>query len=238
LKTAALAYTPYGYIDRQARPVAMLGFNGDRYDPLNRLYALGKGYRSYNPVLMRFVSPDSLSPFAQGGTNAYAYCAGDPINYVDPTGHSPTAKQLIQARSKLKKSVNSAMSQKIYLKKNQVDKRSKANTAPLDTPTIPETLQLSGRQRRAAKSQGSSILSNPASREKTYKDRQEYYLFVDKFLNTQAELGQQFFGYKSQAEIKTAKLELDRIRDEASLLRAAATRLYPYTDILTAQRAV
>ncbi len=50
-------------------------------------YLLGNGYRAFNPVLMRFNSPDSLSPFGKGGLNAYAYCAGDPVNRVDPTGH-------------------------------------------------------------------------------------------------------------------------------------------------------
>ncbi|MFC9753074.1 RHS repeat-associated core domain-containing protein [Streptomyces sp. NPDC056921] len=38
-------------------------------------------------TLARFHSPDSLSPFGDAGLNAYAYCLGDPINRVDPTGH-------------------------------------------------------------------------------------------------------------------------------------------------------
>lgn len=63
------------------------GFNGERRDPVSGTYHLGNGYRAYNPVLMRFNCPDSLSPFGEGGINPYAYCAGDPINRTDPTGH-------------------------------------------------------------------------------------------------------------------------------------------------------
>lgn len=64
------------------------GFNGQLPDPLTGHYLLGHGYRAYNPVLMRFNSPDNLSPFAEGGVNAYAYCRGDPVNHSDPSGHA------------------------------------------------------------------------------------------------------------------------------------------------------
>ncbi|ADW76673.1 nematicidal protein 2-like protein (plasmid) [Rahnella aceris] len=63
------------------------GFNGERPDPVSGSYHLGNGYRAYNPVLRRFNCPDSLSPFGAGGINPYAYCAGDPVNHTDPTGH-------------------------------------------------------------------------------------------------------------------------------------------------------
>jgi RHS repeat-associated protein len=81
------SYTPYGVRHPQANPLELLGYTGERADPVTGHYLLGNGYRAYNPVLMRFNSPDSLTPFGEGEMNAYAYCSGDPINRVDPTGH-------------------------------------------------------------------------------------------------------------------------------------------------------
>lgn len=77
-------YSPYGFVAMGS--TQMLGFCGQRCEPLTGNYALGNGHRTYSPALMRFYSADSLSPFAAGGLNAYAYCAGDPINRYDPSG--------------------------------------------------------------------------------------------------------------------------------------------------------
>lgn len=81
------SYTPFGDQRRRTNAcAAALGFTG-QYQESNRTYLLGHGYRAYNPRLMRFHSPDSLSPFNEGGLNGYAYCAGDPLNRHDPSGH-------------------------------------------------------------------------------------------------------------------------------------------------------
>ena len=85
----SLAYNPYGHSAELPVLHLMAGFNGERRDPLSGHYLLGNGYRAFNPALMRFNSPDSLSPFGDGGINAYAYCGGDPVNREDPTGHMP-----------------------------------------------------------------------------------------------------------------------------------------------------
>lgn len=82
-----LAYSPYGHRSPESGLFSLLGFNGGRRERVTGHYLLGNGYRAFNPVLMRFNSPDSLSPFGKGGVNAYAYCEGDPVNRVDPTGH-------------------------------------------------------------------------------------------------------------------------------------------------------
>jgi len=84
----ATAYTAYGHRPAEGGLTSLLGFNGERLDPITGHYLLGNGYRAFNPQLMRFNSPDSLSPFGKGGLNGYAYCVGDPVNRVDPTGHT------------------------------------------------------------------------------------------------------------------------------------------------------
>ncbi|RXV65328.1 RHS repeat-associated core domain-containing protein [Burkholderia stabilis] len=82
-------YTVYGYVYRSqgGRMLSRLGFNGECLEPVTGHYLLGHGYRIYDPCLMRFHSPDTMSPLGSGGINSYAYCSGDPINSVDPSGH-------------------------------------------------------------------------------------------------------------------------------------------------------
>jgi RHS repeat-associated protein len=79
-------YAPYGHHYAESGPGSLLGYNGEAVDSVTRHYLLGNGHRAFNPVLMRFNSPDLLSPFGRGGLNAYAYCQGDPVNFSDPTG--------------------------------------------------------------------------------------------------------------------------------------------------------
>ncbi|MBO9549825.1 RHS repeat-associated core domain-containing protein [Pseudomonas sp.] len=81
------AYGAHPYV--QDKPLrGGLGYNGEALEADSGWYLLGNGYRAYNPVLMRFHSPDALSPFDDGGLNCYAYCLGNPINLRDPTGHT------------------------------------------------------------------------------------------------------------------------------------------------------
>ncbi|MBV4533976.1 RHS repeat-associated core domain-containing protein [Pseudomonas sp. SWRI107] len=71
------------------------GYTGQQQDRHTGCYILGNGYRAYNPVLRRFHSPDDLSPFGEGGLNAYVYCNGDPVNKQDPSGHIPSTLKLL-----------------------------------------------------------------------------------------------------------------------------------------------
>jgi RHS repeat-associated protein len=85
LRTAV--YTAYGERHSNDAMQSPLAFNGEVRDEVSGWYLLGQGYRAYNPGLMRFHSPDSLSPFGSGGVNPYTYCLGNPIAMRDPTGH-------------------------------------------------------------------------------------------------------------------------------------------------------
>lgn len=82
------AYTAFGHSANLPSLRTLQGFNGEQIDRALGAYQLGLGYRTYSPGLMRFQSPDSLSPFGKGGINCYTYCGGDPVNYTDPTGHA------------------------------------------------------------------------------------------------------------------------------------------------------
>lgn len=86
-KANPIAYSAYGEQSAEKEVATKLGFNGQFREANRGWYLLGNGYRAYNPRLMRFHSPDSWSPFGRGGLNAYMYCAGDPVNHSDPTGH-------------------------------------------------------------------------------------------------------------------------------------------------------
>ena len=45
---------------------------------------------AYSPALRRWMVPDPLGE-KYYGVNPYAYCSGDPVNYVDPEGQKVSA---------------------------------------------------------------------------------------------------------------------------------------------------
>ncbi|RRU23522.1 RHS repeat-associated core domain-containing protein [Stenotrophomonas sp. 278] len=81
-----VAYTAYGFPYRGPRWTE-IGYNGELHETDGRWQLLGNGYRAFNPLLLRFQSPDDVSPFDVGGLNAYSYCGNDPANHLDPSGH-------------------------------------------------------------------------------------------------------------------------------------------------------
>ncbi|MGE8060303.1 RHS repeat domain-containing protein [Pseudomonas sp. NPDC089547] len=79
-------YTAYGDSPDNNQLVGLLGFNGEARERALGWSLLGRGYRAYNPGLMRFHSPDLAAPEV-AGINPYVYCGGNPVNWHDPSGH-------------------------------------------------------------------------------------------------------------------------------------------------------
>jgi RHS repeat-associated protein len=87
MNVAARIYTAYGE-NAGSTGAARLAHAGEIPERLTGWYLLGG--RPYNPVLRRFLVPDPESPFHDGGFNRYAYCSGDPVNRIDPSGNAWT----------------------------------------------------------------------------------------------------------------------------------------------------
>lgn len=79
------SYCAYGNTPPGSLPVA-LGYNAEYLEDFGD-YLPGCGERGYSTWLRRFLSPDRASVFLPENLNAYAYTAGDPINYNDPSGN-------------------------------------------------------------------------------------------------------------------------------------------------------
>ena len=74
-------------------------YRGYYYDTDLGMYYLQSRY--YDSNTCRFISPDDISYLGANGDltsyNLYAYCGNNPVNYVDPSGHSFWAVVLIGA---------------------------------------------------------------------------------------------------------------------------------------------
>ncbi|MDY5982811.1 MAG: RHS repeat-associated core domain-containing protein, partial [Anaeroplasma sp.] len=84
-------YDAFGNIINQTGTViSNFRCKGYYYDTDIELYYLKS--RFYNPILLRFITPDSIEYLDSSsiiGLNLYAYCWNQPIMYSDPSGHLP-----------------------------------------------------------------------------------------------------------------------------------------------------
>ena len=90
--TRQYEYKPFGEIaqERIFNPdseAPNFFYTGKRLDKDTGLYYYGARY--YDPVLGRFIQPDTIvpDPFNPQSLNRYSYTDNNPINYTDPTGH-------------------------------------------------------------------------------------------------------------------------------------------------------
>ena len=72
-------------------------FNGQQLDPITQQYYLRA--RFYNPVIARFTQEDT---YRGDGLNLYAYCANNPVYYVDPSGNVICKSKYNSLKEKIK----------------------------------------------------------------------------------------------------------------------------------------
>lgn len=81
-------YTPYGSLWNTSLPSSgdnPHGFNGKEFQSFDSVNLYDYGARMYSPVIPMWTTPDPL--FEKNHTvNPLSFCAGDPVNYVDPDG--------------------------------------------------------------------------------------------------------------------------------------------------------
>lgn len=86
-------YLPFGGFSRHEKfgapqETAWFYFTGKQLDEETGLYYYGARY--YNPLIGRFITPDTIvqAPNNPQTLNRYTYCNNNPVNLIDPTGHS------------------------------------------------------------------------------------------------------------------------------------------------------
>lgn len=83
-------YAPFGRESFVLNPNLKLdpSYTGQRYDVETGLYFYQSRY--YDPLLGRFIQPDTVVPDAKNlqTYNRYTYVNNNPLKYIDPTGHS------------------------------------------------------------------------------------------------------------------------------------------------------
>jgi RHS repeat-associated protein len=87
-----LRYYPYGgirYPDDPSTFPTDYRFTGQRHDGYIKLYAMGA--RFYDPSLGRWISADTIIPDPANpqSYNRYSYTLGNPLRFIDPSGHDP-----------------------------------------------------------------------------------------------------------------------------------------------------
>ena len=122
-------------------------YTGEQFDAITQQYYLRA--RFYNPALARFMQEDT---YRGDGLNLYAYCANNPVIYVDPSGHWCKVKQNVYERLVRENgldinNIDPDTKQRLMAEaSNQVKKEKADSSERKHTPRLPE-LVMTGQNR-------------------------------------------------------------------------------------------
>ena len=109
-------------------------YYGQQIDPITQQYYLRA--RFYNPVIGRFTQEDT---YRGDGLNLYAYCANNPVYYVDPTGHYSDCVKIAYDRIRrenpklpIKEAYQKALQETGFDKLSKEDNRRRSEAANLN----------------------------------------------------------------------------------------------------------
>ena len=105
-------YTAFGEVSAgtDAHEGRFFGYDAEEQSSVTGLVYLR--FRHYDPEMGRFGVADTYlgDAFDPITLNRYLYCASDPVNHVDPTGHVSVASSISAALGKAMSSVGSSVS--------------------------------------------------------------------------------------------------------------------------------
>lgn len=85
LENSSTVYNPFGTDAVASGTQQKYKFTGKEKDSTGLYYY---GARYYDPVLCRFIQPDTIYDSGTQGLNRYSYCLNNPVRYNDPSGHA------------------------------------------------------------------------------------------------------------------------------------------------------
>ena len=112
-------------------------YTGEQFDAITQQYYLRA--RFYNPALARFMQEDT---YRGDGLNLYAYCANNPVRYVDPSGHEKTVSFLDKLEGHVAEEIEFAKEHGVFVyydtplanKVNEMIKQNQPQTLKADMP--------------------------------------------------------------------------------------------------------
>ena len=129
------AYDAWGKIEVKEEAVPnRFTYYGQQIDPITQQYYLRA--RFYNPVIGRFTQEDT---YRGDGLNLYAYCANNPVYYIDPSGYSYSEEEL----TRFAEWFNSASKEDIKLLMSIKDVSAEIKTALRNQGSMHEWLPVS-----------------------------------------------------------------------------------------------